>query len=242
MVAEIRIEFTILKLKPLRCIILNMKFVFPFLFVLLVFSCASAKHQPGGENFIADADPFQIASTPIMFTRIFSSQLAQRDVPLTFIPRTNEVYLQFSHETLVNRQFWDRNNREKLISAVTQYLKDFDERRLNRNARNSDRAYGVLSGKLEWGQFAFAITMNSRSFPQIHVGYQFVGNTPYFTITQRDAEDTLNGDSRRSLRMTLFFTRAQAAELASFFDQDFILGALEEQGVQLFQESERDVY
>ncbi|MDR2483877.1 MAG: hypothetical protein LBD55_00605 [Treponema sp.] len=216
-----------------------MKLLIPFFCILLVFSsCASTASK--NPNMIADADPIPLGTVTILFEKFFSSALGTKDVSLVFDPRSNTVYLQFVYETVTYRQFWDQTNRKKFIAALEQYQKDFEARNLNRKSSKSRRAYGSVNGKTEWGQFSFSI--NARSYPQMEIGYQFKEDNPYFTVLQREAKDTLTGDERNSLRITTYFNRTQAAELAAFFDQTYLLNRLEAEGIPLASDAAPDVY
>jgi hypothetical protein len=62
------------------------------------------------------------------------------------------------------------------------------------------------------------------------LGYRFKGNSPYFTVVQREAPDTLmpSGDgSRMSLQITTYFTRSAADKVAALFNQAYLLSILE---------------
>lgn len=223
-------------------ILISMKHIFVFLGIaVLVSACTSTK--PANPDMVADADPISIGTVSIGFEKFFSSAIGPKDVSVVFDPRTDTVYLQFTYETLTIRQFWDNNSRRKFTAALEQYAKDFDGRKLTAKNAKTRTVYGSITGKTEWGQFKF--TINSRSFPKMELGYQFKGDNPYFTVVQREAPDTVSGfEDRNSLRITTYFTKAQAAELAGFFDQAFLLGRLEAEGIPLASEETTapDVY
>ena len=212
------------------------------LLVVVCALCASCAGAPK-PDMIADVDPFLLGSVALSFDKFFSSGLTQKEVPLTFDPRTDTAYLQFTYETVTYRQFWSRSNRRAFTEAFARYQTDFEARNLGLSSAKSRRAYGSVKGKAEWGQLSFSI--NSQSFPTMDLGYQFKGDNPYFTVVQREAENTLSSNSdrpRRSLRITTYFTRAQASELARFFDQEYILGRLDAEGVILREQDGPDHY
>ena len=59
----------------------------------------------------------------------------------------------------------------------------------------------------------------------VQLGYQFRDDAPYFSVNQREAEykeEMSRDNNRTSTAITMYFTRAQAAELAALFDQSFL--------------------
>jgi hypothetical protein len=204
-------------------------------------SCAGT--GSANPDLIADADPIPLGAVSVSFDKFFSSGLTSKDVPLVFEPRTNMVYLQFTYETVTYRQFWNLSNRAAFRAALARYQNDFDARGLNLSGAKARRAYGKVKGKTEWGQLAFSI--NSRAYPTMEMGYQFKGNNPYFTVVQNAANDASadNTDrNRRSLRITAYFTRAQGAELARFFDQEYLLDRLDAENAAPYSEPVPDSY
>jgi hypothetical protein len=217
------------------------RILFFFGIAVLCAACTSAK--PKNPDMVADADPIALGTVSVGFDKFMSSAVGAKDVSAVFDPRTDTVYLQFTYETLTIRQFWDNQNRRKFTAALEQYARDFENRKLTEKNSKTRTAYGSTTGKTEWGQFSF--TINSRSYPKMELGYQFKGKSPYFTVVQREAPDTISGDEdRNSLRITSYFTKAQAAELAGIFDQEYLLGRLEAEGISLAEKetTEADVY
>jgi hypothetical protein len=173
---------------------------------------------------VADIDPISAGKATLSMEKFFSSNLEPKEAAVVFAPRTDSVYLQFVYQTTTYRQFWDRPSREKFIAALEQYQKDFDAKNLTIKKSKSRQAYGSVKAVVEWGQFSFNI--NSRGYPEINLGYFFKDNNPYFTVLQREAGDTIFGE-RESVRITAYFTRAQAAALAAVFDQAYLLSLVD---------------
>jgi hypothetical protein len=181
---------------------------------------------------IADVDPIPLGSVGIAFDQLFSSTLDTKDVPVQFNPRDDTVSLEFRYQTVIYRQYWDRAGRDRFMAAVQQYHTDFEARNLSTKASKSRAAYGSASARAEWGQFAFSV--NACSYPRMDLGYRFKGNSPYFTVVQREARDTIMptaDDSRMSLRITTYFTRSTADKMAALFDPAYLAGVLEAQGI-----------
>ncbi|MDR3333973.1 MAG: hypothetical protein LBT13_03655 [Treponema sp.] len=194
-------------------------------------SCAGTKAV--NTAMVADVDPLPLGSANMEFDKFFSSGLEQKPVSLVFDPRLDRVYLEFKYQTVTYRQYWDKTGREGFIAAVKRYHADYEARNLTNKPSKSRSAYGTLQSTTEWGQFRFSVS--SRASPRIELGYHFKQNNPYFTVLQREAKEThWGGDNETSsLRIILYFTRIQADELAGFFDQDYLLSFLDEQGISL---------
>ncbi|GHT52831.1 hypothetical protein FACS1894106_2390 [Spirochaetia bacterium] len=195
---------------------------------LLLFSCKSSGKRTisMNPNFLADLDPIAIGSAAMQFDKLVSSSLEKREVDVWFNPRTDSVYLQFRYQTINFRQIWDKSNRLQFVTALENYKKDYEAKNLNLKSSRARRAYGTLTGSIEWGQFSSAYLMNAEARPYIQMGYQFRQNSPYFTVYQEAAESLTNlGDDvkKTSLGITTYFTRAQAEELAKLFDQQYLL-------------------
>jgi hypothetical protein len=181
---------------------------------------------------IADVDPIPLGSVSIAFNQVFSSALDTKEVPVQFNPRDDTVSLEFRYQTVIYRQYWDRAGRDRFIAAVRQYQADFAARNLSTRAAKSRAAYGGTGAKVEWGQFAFSV--NACSYPRVDLGYRFKGNSPYFTVVQREARDILMpsaDDSRTSLQITAYFTRTMADKAAALFDPAYLAEVLEAQGI-----------
>jgi hypothetical protein len=145
-----------------------------------------------------------------------------------FQPSQNRAYLEFPYQTVTYRQYWDRPARELFISAVERYQGEQSRGGPPRQgAAKARRAYGRFKTRTEWGVLPFML--NYAANPQVDLGYTFIGETPYFTITQYEAEH-IGADSNNraeSLRISLYLTPQWAAALAAQFTEE-ALGALSE--------------
>ncbi|MDR1301225.1 MAG: hypothetical protein LBK43_01990 [Treponema sp.] len=196
--------------------------------VLMLCGVSCVSQKPPKSALIADVDPIPLGSVGIAFDPLFSSTLDTKDVSVSFNPRDDTVSLEFRYQTVIYRQYWDQAGREQFIAAVQRYHTDFEARNLNTKASKSRTAYGTTQARAEWGQFAFSV--NARSYPRMDLGYRFKENSPYFTVVQREAPDTITPSadgSRMSLQITTYFTRSVADKVAAFFNQAYLLGILE---------------
>jgi hypothetical protein len=176
----------------------------------------------------ADIDPIEAGTIAAGVKAPFSSRLRQVEILVTYHPRTDSVALQFPYQTVTYRQYWNTINRETLLAAISRYQADFAAKNLPVMRRSKmTRTYGVMDSLTEWGSLRSMVT--SRSYPKVELGYTFEQNSPYFTITQRPARDELaTVDDARidSLKITLFFTRAMAEDLAAALDRRRLLSLL----------------
>jgi hypothetical protein len=199
---------------------------------LLLFSCESLGTKPraSNPNFLADMDPLSIGSVSMQFDKFLSSSLEKKDAEVWLDPRTDSVYIQFRYQAVTFKQFWDKSNRLQFITALEKYKKDYEAKNLNLKGSRAGRAYGILDGRTQWKLIDGSLisSENSESRPKIGLGYQFKQNSPYFTVQQAAAENLLgtSDEQRESLALSVYFTRAQAEELAKLFDQQYLLSLL----------------
>jgi len=144
---------------------------------------------------------------------------------LTYYPVEDAVCLQYVSDLITYYQCWSRKGRAAFINALEEYKSDYDARNLSTANRSQTRQkYGPVQGFLMWRMHRFAIL--ARAEVRIDLGYLFVSNAPYFTLYQRDAhyvDPAIRDNNRDSSRIPMYFTRAQADELALRFDQSYLL-------------------
>jgi hypothetical protein len=189
--------------------------------ILLVISCQSVDLSKKYPNMIADIDPFSVGTFDAQFERFFSSRVRKTEVEAIFHPRHNYVSLEFRHELVTYRQFWDEPARKQFAAALELYKKDFENRKLTNNNKRTKSVYGKVKGHVEWLLTKF--TKTRVSYPIIDIGYQFKENTPFFAVLMRSAKEVVtqedDSDATYSQPVNMYFTRAQADVLAGIFDQ-----------------------
>jgi hypothetical protein len=175
---------------------------------------------------VADMDPIPVGSVGVSFDRSMARGLSQASAEVVFHPRLNSVSLEFRHEFVTFRQFWDEAARRRFAAALERYNADFEARSLVTRHRRSRAAYGSADVRLEWQMARF--TTNRVAYPVVELGYRFreVGaegrfeSRPFFAILMRSATSPGAGNDEVDSRpLYMYFTRAQAAELAAMFDQ-----------------------
>jgi hypothetical protein len=192
-----------------------------------------------GADGVANLDPIPAGSLEAEFPRFFSSAVEKRKIDVVFCPRDNTVYLEFKHQTVTYRQYWDLANRARFQEALEKYKKDYEERNLIDRPYRTRRLYGTLKGSAQWGYplniSLLVLNLNSRGYPNYEMGYAFKQDStrresPYFTLFQRECEDVLENNDKvegKSSNIFIHFTRAQAEELVNIFKQDYLLSLIQ---------------
>jgi hypothetical protein len=189
---------------------------------------------------VADMDPIPAGTLEAEFPRFFSSAVEKKKVDTVFCPRDNMVYLEFKHQTVTYRQYWNQANRTRFLEALEKYKGDYDARNLVNRPYRTRRSYGTLKGMAQWGYpvniSILVLNLNSMGYPNYEMGYVFKEDSsrresPYFTVFQRECEDILMADNDviegKSSNIFVYYTRAQAEELAGIFRQNYLLSLLQ---------------
>ena len=151
--------------------------------------------------------------------------LRKGTVNVIYFPDEDAVALQYRESLYTYHQFWSFEGRDVFLKALEQYAEDFTARNFTNSSRRSRRTYGTVEGFLIWQMHSF--TTQARGNMDVELGYFFKNRAPYFTVTQREAEyihPEFKSENRTSKTIIMYFTRAQAAELAALFDRQFLDG------------------
>ena len=219
------------------------KYLFLLALAALFVSCKTSVPVEKYPNMVADADPLLIGMTNASHDRSFSSNLARVSVEIIFYPRENEVALEFNHSSGgVYRQFWNQAARQHFIGSLNNYNEAFTGQTLTTNYNKSKRVYGKVQGRFEWKPLKISSTY--RSSPIIELGYRFRDNAPYFATYQPTANEQSGAHKgiTKSPAYSLYFTRAQAEEIARVFDQAFLLQSVANAPPPPKPEDNRDEY
>jgi hypothetical protein len=198
---------------------------------------------------VADMDPFSVGTFEAQLDRFLSSKVKKTEFETVFHPRHNYVSLEFKHELLTYRQFWDEPARKQFAAALELYKRDFADGKLANNNRKSKSVYGNVKGRVEWLMSKYTKTRVSN--PIIEIGYQFKENTPFFTTLMRSAKEVITDDDNstatNSQPINMYFTRAQADVLAEIFDQARLLELIGKKNTPVTDEPEenstpKDIY
>jgi hypothetical protein len=148
------------------------------------------------------------------------------NVTMSYFPREDAVCLQYKVDLMTYYQFWNRSGRAAFLKALEEYKEDYAARSLERRGGNqAKRKYGIVEGFLIWQLNRYTTQSNSKV--NLEIGYSFQENLPYFTVNQGEGEfidPSSPRDIRQTLQIPMYFTRAQADELAILFDQQYLQG------------------
>jgi len=211
-----------------------MKLIYLLLIVLVLSACASTgEKKEEVEVFKVDLKSqniplgeIEVQLPPLMGL----GKIKKIVIPVLYFPREDAVCLQYKKDFITYHQFWNKKGRQDFINALAMYNEEYDSRTLKVNSgRKEKQAYGITQGYLTWQQFSFSIL--AKAPMDIQLGYTFKERTPYFLVSQLEADyiDPMTRDqNRRSLVIPFFFTRAQAANLEVLFDQSILNGFIQE--------------
>ena len=202
--------------------------------VFSTLSCATVDPVRRFPGMVADMDPIPVGTVYAVFDRAIGRGLNTVSMEAVFHPRLNAVALEFRHEFVTIRQFWDETARRHFAMALDRYNADFEARELINQHRRTRNAYGSVSGRLEWQTARF--TTVHVSYPVIEIGYRFRDNAPFFATLMRPARSEPGQETGatpvESRQLQMYFTRAQAADIVRVFDQAYLMGLLEMHGAQ----------
>ena len=211
--------------------------VFAGFLLLLLGSCSTMQPR---ERFIVSPRSTQYPADTVeaQSDALSTDGVQKREVTVSYYPDEDAVCLEYRVNFVTYYQFWSRAGRETFKTALERYKEDYEQRSLNtKGGRKERRVYGTVHGYLWWQVMQRRISIVSetaRAPVEVDIGYSFKGRslsrTPYFTVTQNEAEydnRELIGRTIKSVRVMLYFTRAQAEELAALFDQEYLLGLTE---------------
>lgn len=117
----------------------------------------------------------------------------------------------------------NKDSRQKLREAYDKYLKDFENKKLNRKGKNTYKTYGSMEIRADWGTLSNSTPNYGNA--NAYLGYTFVKNSPYFTIHSFPMENKFydpNTDAvaKESLNLTYYFTKAQMKELLDMITEE----------------------
>jgi len=183
-------------------------------------------------------EPFSVKlESPKVNAGVFEAQserlvdiggLRKTNITVDYYPLEDAVCLQYRLDFMTFYQFWSRQGRAVYLKAIEQYKEDYTQRTLNsRGSRKTKSQYGKAEGYLIW-QAAKYLT-RSRAPVNVELGYNIrtisKNRVAFFTLLQREAvfiDENSKNEKRQTNNMTMYLTRAQADELAEFFDQSFL--------------------
>ena len=120
---------------------------------------------------------------------------------------------------------FDKDNRAILAKNAEAYFSDFENKRLQRKGRHTDRTYGKIRYQLNWGTISSSTPNNG--IGDGYCGYEFVKGAPYFTISNYEFKNEYyeragDATTRESPMVKYYFTRSQLKQLLNLISEDNI--------------------
>lgn len=186
------------------------------------------------EKFLTfgNKDDFIKYDETTLFSQTMFDSIKQQKA--TVLVTTDELHMVGFGSNIISNYYiilMDPLVRDKLIKAKDNYFTDFENKKLSKKNNKTLNQYGKYNAKLKWG----ALSTSTPNFGtgNISFGYEFVKNSPYFTISAYPVHNDyfdIVGDSvsRESMRIKFFFTKAQISELISMISEDYVDQVLSE--------------
>lgn len=200
------------------------KIIFVFAAILCCAACASFHPVKERTRVNLRGLKVDIGTTEAEFDKLVSiKDLKKSEINVSYFPEDDVVCLNFRHNLITYYLFWSKANRSVFSSALARYKQAYNTRDLPVKNMQTKRAYGTLRGMLMWESTKFSL--RGTSHPNIDIGYHFVNKAPYFSFSVRETpnEDPVTKDNLpRNNNFNVYFTRAQADELAAMFTSEYL--------------------
>jgi hypothetical protein len=151
--------------------------------------------------------------------------LKKGDITVHYYPVEDAVCLRFKVQFVQCNQFWDKAGRAAFVGALERYKEDYEQRKLAKGSKRASRqTYGDILGFFMWKKTP--LSLQAHGSPKVQLGYGIKNKAAFFTITQLESyyEDPIAPQSRSETSpvVMMYFTRAQADELAALFDESYL--------------------
>lgn len=185
------------------------------------------KNQNAIQSFFSfgNKDDYVRYDATTVFTKELTGSLKEKDADVYL--RTDDLRTGFGSYYLAAYYIvqFDSDARKNLEKAVNRYLDDFENKKLDRKNRKSEKAYGKIKYRLDWGSISSSTPNHGEG--EGYLGYTFVKGSPYFTISnypfKNDYYDVAgDATTRESITLTYYFTKAQAKQLVERTDPLYV--------------------
>jgi len=198
-----------------------------FFFILASTSCKTIfRGAPKPAKFTVSLSSRQVPLGTIEMQRdrrFTTSGLVKEVADILYFPEEDAVCIKYRSDFFTYHLFFDVTGRDLFLKSLEKYRAAYEDRDLPNNNKRTGNQYGSAEGYLIWQELSFTKRYNGNM--NIEAGYLFKKNSPYFVIIQNQSyyEDIMNkANNGASQLITLHFTRAQAQELAAFFDRELL--------------------
>lgn len=204
-------------------------FLFLFAFSALLFSCASADlRSVPPHRFVQDAPPIEIAELDVLSTIIFKNELKRHTLHFIYIPKTDELQMNFRNGTGYERVFLSKEAREEMYFAIENYNRLFETKSLIENKKTLE-SLGRYPALHQFG--GAGKSYEAQGVTSLKFGYLFRDKGPWFTLTISVTDNelvdlSLGKDIFKSSPKTFYLNRAMCKELADYLSDEYIVGTL----------------
>jgi hypothetical protein len=185
----------------------------------------------------------ELSSIEAQFNRPFPMMgIAKQDLKAAYYPFEDAVCLQYRLNGYTYYQFWHKDGRDAFVKALETYKEEYSAQKLKNRNNKTKTQYGVIKESyLRW--HSFSVTQPATGNMEMEIGYYFKDGSPFFAVTQLEAlfenPSLRPEDNASSPEIPIYFTRAQADELAGIFSQDYLVSITPEDYLQAIQNSNR---
>lgn len=202
-------------------------------------SASRSRTQDGGDHYSAEkirggdktfmeqllgTEKFQEIDEVELNLRTMIGSVFSRTAALIYKQHTDMAGIYVLYDTSSYALYFAKEERNAFIRAVERYLEDFEEKKLDRNLRRSDRTYGNVGAYEEFGLAKRMLSNYAK--PTAHFGYRFLNGNPYFCIYVASSPNLArtpgDGKPEKAVDQHYYFTRAQAQALADFLSDESI--------------------
>lgn len=208
--------------------------------VLLV-SCGTTRKIPRVKDKIdyvkmGKYDPVELGSGTMRLKKLVANELEAKEFSVMLYPRDGTAGILYRKMPNKERLLLDKDARDAVTKSYQEYLKDFENKKLDKGKKKFEPAYEYARAKVEWGPIQYS----SYADPRIVMGYMFVGKSPYFCIKVPNTQSDQNkGDSPIQYGGNiLYFTRSQGLDLVTALSDEEIQAALKSLIVELPDDDE----
>lgn len=170
-------------------------------------------------------DDFVFGDEFSLFTRGTVGGIKQKKADFMIAPEKMTAGFGSSYMAAYYILQFDQGSRQKFANAVNQYFSDFENKKLERKNSSTYKKYGKTDVHLDWGTIKSSTPNNADG--AAYLGYEFVKNSPYFTITIYPMHNNhwdVVGDSTsiESMSLKYYFTKSQATQFCSMLEDEKI--------------------
>jgi len=208
-----------------------MKYFTMLVLALSLAACATSKVEKEAPFTVDQNSPRILAGmVEAQFDKVVNmAGLRTVKITVDYYPLEDAVCLQYRLDLLSYYMFLDKEGRETYLKALSQYKEDYENKVLKtKGSKSTRRQYGNTEIYLVWQAFTF--TVRARANTLVDFGYDIKAvsknRASFFTLYRREAQyrDINASEQERKVATNepMYFTRAQADELAALLDQDYL--------------------